>query len=304
MMANDIKTTFTDRMAGFEPFSIALDKSIDLSDTAQLAIFIRGVDKEFTVTEQLLALQALKGTSTGEDILMKLKRYSQVLACHGQNYLGFIIRARYRRCAKLKGVYRSAAAGARGPRRGGRAPNRVISRAAAQRGVITGICMSPLRFIHKSPHRRPIESPRARAAPPPAHASSTRDFAVGFSLLHASRRTLSVFIHRPGLFIRVAGAGAPRAPAGWMCECGMRILHYVTARRADDRRAEPAPRYLGGGARRALLSRGYLSAPAPARRPSSLYTIHLPAYTVRIVCACPDHICVTILIDARHVHFE
>ncbi|CAK1594088.1 unnamed protein product [Parnassius mnemosyne] len=68
MMANDIKTTLTDRMAGFESFSIALDESTDLSDTAQLAIFMRGVDKEFTVTEELLALQPLKGTATGEDI--------------------------------------------------------------------------------------------------------------------------------------------------------------------------------------------------------------------------------------------
>ncbi|GBP35282.1 General transcription factor II-I repeat domain-containing protein 2 [Eumeta japonica] len=39
-------------MARFESFSIALEESTDLSDTAQLAIFIRGVDKEFTVTAQ------------------------------------------------------------------------------------------------------------------------------------------------------------------------------------------------------------------------------------------------------------
>ncbi|CAK1585423.1 unnamed protein product [Parnassius mnemosyne] len=43
MMANDIKTTLTDLMAGFESFSIALDEITDLSDTAQLDIFIRGV---------------------------------------------------------------------------------------------------------------------------------------------------------------------------------------------------------------------------------------------------------------------
>ncbi|XP_026326221.1 general transcription factor II-I repeat domain-containing protein 2-like [Hyposmocoma kahamanoa] len=74
MMANDIKTTLTDRMAGFESFSIALDESTDLSDIAQLAIFIRGVDKEFTVTEELLALQPLKGTTTGEDIFNEVQK--------------------------------------------------------------------------------------------------------------------------------------------------------------------------------------------------------------------------------------
>lgn len=58
----------TDRIAGFESFSIALDKSTDLSDTTQLTIFIQGVDKEFTVTKELLALQHLKGITIGKDI--------------------------------------------------------------------------------------------------------------------------------------------------------------------------------------------------------------------------------------------
>ncbi|GBP82222.1 General transcription factor II-I repeat domain-containing protein 2 [Eumeta japonica] len=74
MMTNGIKTTLTGRMAGFESFSIALDESTNLSDAAQLAIFIRGVDKEFTVTEELLALQPLKGTTTGEDIFNEVKK--------------------------------------------------------------------------------------------------------------------------------------------------------------------------------------------------------------------------------------
>ncbi|XP_057671356.1 protein FAM200A-like [Diorhabda carinulata] len=74
MMANDIKTTLTHRMAGFESFSIALAESTDLSDTAQLAIFIRGIDKEFTVTEELLALQPLKATTTEEDIFNEVQK--------------------------------------------------------------------------------------------------------------------------------------------------------------------------------------------------------------------------------------
>ncbi|CAK1601164.1 unnamed protein product [Parnassius mnemosyne] len=61
-------------MAGFESFSIALDESTDLSDTTQLATFIRGVDKESTVTEELLALQPPKGTTTGEDIFIEVQK--------------------------------------------------------------------------------------------------------------------------------------------------------------------------------------------------------------------------------------
>ncbi|XP_057667237.1 tigger transposable element-derived protein 1-like [Diorhabda carinulata] len=75
MIANDIKTTLTDRMAGFESFSIALDESTDLSDKAQLAVFIRGIDKEFTVTEELLTLQPLKATTTGEDIFNEVQKF-------------------------------------------------------------------------------------------------------------------------------------------------------------------------------------------------------------------------------------
>ncbi|XP_056642605.1 general transcription factor II-I repeat domain-containing protein 2A-like [Diorhabda sublineata] len=52
----------------------ALDESTDLSDTAQLAIFIRGIDKEFTVTEELLSLQPLKATTTGEDIFNEVQK--------------------------------------------------------------------------------------------------------------------------------------------------------------------------------------------------------------------------------------
>ena len=45
-------------------FSNALDESTDLSNTAQLAIFIRGVDDDFNVTEELLELVPKKGTTT------------------------------------------------------------------------------------------------------------------------------------------------------------------------------------------------------------------------------------------------
>ncbi|XP_066905249.1 general transcription factor II-I repeat domain-containing protein 2A-like [Halyomorpha halys] len=74
MKAIDMKTTLTDRMAGFESFSIVLDVSTDLCETAQLAIFNRGVDKEFTVTEELLVLQRLKGTATGKNIFNEVQK--------------------------------------------------------------------------------------------------------------------------------------------------------------------------------------------------------------------------------------
>ncbi|CAH1113081.1 unnamed protein product [Psylliodes chrysocephalus] len=73
MMASDIKKTLTDTLAGFQAFSIALDKSTDLSDTAELAIFIRGVYEEAAVKEELLALRPLQEATTGKDIFAEVQ---------------------------------------------------------------------------------------------------------------------------------------------------------------------------------------------------------------------------------------
>ena len=45
-----------------------MDESTDQSDTAQLVIFIRGIDENLNVTEEMLDLCDMKGTTTGRDI--------------------------------------------------------------------------------------------------------------------------------------------------------------------------------------------------------------------------------------------
>jgi hypothetical protein len=52
----------------FEFFSLCLDESTDICDSAQLAIFIRGIDSNFCILEELLDLKTLKDTTTGNDI--------------------------------------------------------------------------------------------------------------------------------------------------------------------------------------------------------------------------------------------
>ena len=52
----------------FESFSIALDESTDVSDTAQCAVFARGVDCSLNMTKEFLELIPLKGTTTGRDM--------------------------------------------------------------------------------------------------------------------------------------------------------------------------------------------------------------------------------------------
>ena len=58
----------------FEYFSLALDESNDITSTAQLLIFIRGIDKQFCVTEELAALKSLHGSTKGEEIFLELLR--------------------------------------------------------------------------------------------------------------------------------------------------------------------------------------------------------------------------------------
>ena len=52
----------------FKCFSIASDESTDILDTAQLLIFIRGIDKHFCITEELLSMENLTGITTATDI--------------------------------------------------------------------------------------------------------------------------------------------------------------------------------------------------------------------------------------------
>ncbi|PNF15523.1 hypothetical protein B7P43_G16685 [Cryptotermes secundus] len=54
-------------------FSLALDESTDITDTAQLLLFIRGVNADFEVTEELASMNSLRGTTTGEDIFKEVE---------------------------------------------------------------------------------------------------------------------------------------------------------------------------------------------------------------------------------------
>ena len=49
-------------------FSLAMDESTDISDTAQVSIFIRAVSDNFEVMEELLGFESLQGTTKGTDL--------------------------------------------------------------------------------------------------------------------------------------------------------------------------------------------------------------------------------------------
>ena len=63
---------------------------MDSNDIAQMAIFVRGVNKSFDVTEELATLVALKGTTKGSELLGSVignskqpkVKFKQHIRCH------------------------------------------------------------------------------------------------------------------------------------------------------------------------------------------------------------------------------
>ena len=53
-LAGDIYDTLKDKVKSFVSWNFAIDESTDVKDAAQLAIFIKGVDKELNKTGDLL----------------------------------------------------------------------------------------------------------------------------------------------------------------------------------------------------------------------------------------------------------
>ncbi|PNF18344.1 hypothetical protein B7P43_G13898 [Cryptotermes secundus] len=61
----NILSQLESRIGQFKFCSITMDESTDINDTAQLLLFIRGVDENFSITEELACMRSLKGTTTG-----------------------------------------------------------------------------------------------------------------------------------------------------------------------------------------------------------------------------------------------
>ena len=67
-LGDNIKGTLKEKLSACVLYSLALDGSTDQNDTAELVIFIRGIDKNFNIIEEMLHLCHIKGTITGKDI--------------------------------------------------------------------------------------------------------------------------------------------------------------------------------------------------------------------------------------------
>ena len=71
-MGQDIEDNLKKRAEKFVNFSVCLDETTDIKNTAQVAIFFRGVTLDFQTDENLLSLESMHETTRGEDLLQKL----------------------------------------------------------------------------------------------------------------------------------------------------------------------------------------------------------------------------------------
>ncbi|XP_037706124.1 general transcription factor II-I repeat domain-containing protein 2-like [Choloepus didactylus] len=72
--AENLEDKLQDQVKSFVAFSVAAQESTDVNDATQLAVFIRGVDETFDVTEELLDVVPMTGTTSGNDLFLCIEK--------------------------------------------------------------------------------------------------------------------------------------------------------------------------------------------------------------------------------------
>ena len=73
-LSGEVTKDLSTRIKNFEFFSIALDGSNDIVDTEQLVFYIRGINNDFRVTEELLTVKSMKQNAKGVDIFQEFNK--------------------------------------------------------------------------------------------------------------------------------------------------------------------------------------------------------------------------------------
>ncbi|KAL6481134.1 hypothetical protein MHYP_G00092140 [Metynnis hypsauchen] len=71
-LSADICDQLCTKVRGFSVYSLVLDESTEVKDPAHLAVFVRGINDQFEVTEELLSLCPMRGKTTANDIFQQL----------------------------------------------------------------------------------------------------------------------------------------------------------------------------------------------------------------------------------------
>ena len=73
-LATNIHKQLMEMRKDFIAYSLAVDENSGTSATAQVSIFIRGVYSSLCVTEELLGLKSMHGTTTGKEIFEEVSK--------------------------------------------------------------------------------------------------------------------------------------------------------------------------------------------------------------------------------------
>ncbi|XP_027630207.1 general transcription factor II-I repeat domain-containing protein 2B isoform X2 [Tupaia chinensis] len=73
-VAGNLWQKLREKIKSFVAYSIAIDEITDINNTTQLAIFVRGVDENFDVSEELLDTVPMTGTKSGNEIFLRVEK--------------------------------------------------------------------------------------------------------------------------------------------------------------------------------------------------------------------------------------
>ena len=68
LIGEDLASKLNNKAGAFILYSSSLDQNNDIKDTAQLLTFIRGINGNFAIREEFLALESVKGKMWREDL--------------------------------------------------------------------------------------------------------------------------------------------------------------------------------------------------------------------------------------------
>lgn len=103
-IAKNLSNQLCEKNQYLEWFSLALDESTDVSDTAQVLIFIRGININYEIYEELLDVHSIHGTTTGEDIFKGVESAVEKNRLKWKNLKCITTDGGRNMCGKNKGV--------------------------------------------------------------------------------------------------------------------------------------------------------------------------------------------------------
>ncbi|XP_072900750.1 general transcription factor II-I repeat domain-containing protein 2-like [Hemitrygon akajei] len=103
-LATNLQQQLVGKGRDFIAYSLAVDESRDTSDTAQLSIFIRGVDSSLCVTEELLGLRSMHDTTTGKDLFEEVSRCVNIMRLPWDKLVGLTTDGAPAMCGQKSGL--------------------------------------------------------------------------------------------------------------------------------------------------------------------------------------------------------